>query len=95
MARLSAFFRDLKTSVASTPGTTVLVSHGGALSSLVNLVMLAEGHVVCAPSIEPSRFWNCSISEILFERDPPTIVRWADIAHLDASRKLANVDEAI
>lgn len=92
-ARLSDFFRDLRASAAQTPGTTVLVSHGGALSALTNTVMFPEGHVVLAPGIEPSRFWNCSISEIDLTQEPAVLRRWADVSHLSSTTQVANVDE--
>lgn len=92
-ARLRAFFHDLRASAEQTPGTTVLVSHGGALSALTNTVMVPDGHVVLAPHVEPSRFWNCSITEIDVTSVPAVLHRWADVPHLDTGNQVANVDE--
>ena len=73
----------------------VLVSHGGAISSLIHHVIVRSGDAVFAPSITPHRCWNCSISDIHLPADAPgVIVRWADVSHLeDAAHKVVNVDE--
>lgn len=89
----------------------VLVSHGAALNGLLNHVVLAEGYATTADGVEPSRLWNCSVSEVVMPvaRDGETrpasalrgsIVRWADIAHLGDAEPgknvpLRNVDEKI
>lgn len=92
-ARLQSFYEELHASAPQ--GTTVLVSHGGAMSALMHSVLLPLGHVVAAPGLVASRFWNCSITEIDLDARPPTVVRWADTAHLASTEpQVANVDEA-
>lgn len=73
------------------------MSHGGAISSLVNAVIVPNGYATYGPSIQPCRFWNCSISDIHIYKDQPgEIVRWADVAHLEEpAHKVVNVDENI
>lgn len=94
--RLASFWDDLVADVrASAPRVVVLVSHGGALSTLVNQVLLPRGDVVLREDLEPSRFWNCSITDIHLRADAPgLVVRWADTAHLDEATHVVNVDEA-
>lgn len=98
VARLQSFWHDLMKDMKAQPSVVVLVSHGGAISTLVNQVVVPEGHAVHGPGITPSRFWNCSISDIhLYDHPskPGTIVRWADVSHLhEATHKVVNVDEA-
>ncbi|KAI3626390.1 hypothetical protein CBS9595_001751 [Malassezia furfur] len=94
-SRLRAFYDDLRVMAARTPGTTVLVSHGGALSALTNTVLFADGHVELAPDVQPSRFWNCSISEIDLTSTPAVLRRWADVAHLTDPSRVVNVDEGL
>lgn len=97
VARLASFWQDLVQSVRAAPSVVVLVSHGGALSTLMNRVVLPSGGAALARGIEPSRFWNCSISEIEFYEDAartPTVVRWADVSHLaETTHRVVNVDE--
>ncbi|WFD17963.1 phosphoglycerate mutase (2,3-diphosphoglycerate-independent) [Malassezia caprae] len=95
-ARLASFWDDLVADVrVSAPRLVVLVSHGGALSTLVNQVLLTRGDVVLHEGLEPSRFWNCSITDIhLRAEEPGLIVRWADTAHLEEATHVVNVDEA-
>lgn len=45
--------------------TVVLVSHGGAISALMNQVLVAGRYCLVPPNVAPSRFWNCSITELL------------------------------
>lgn len=93
--RLVSFWQDLKRDARENPSIIVLVSHGGAISSLVHNVIVPSGDAVFAPSITPTRCWNCSISDIHLPADTPgIIVRWADVSHLDdAAHKVVNVDE--
>ncbi|WFD29266.1 phosphoglycerate mutase (2,3-diphosphoglycerate-independent) [Malassezia sp. CBS 17886] len=98
--RLEHFWRDLVASLAGRDGEViVLVSHGGAISTLVNHVIVPQGHATPAPHVRPSRFWNCSISELVIPTNDEggSIVRWSDIAHLaEANGKhVENVDEVV
>ncbi|AYO42871.1 uncharacterized protein DNF11_1921 [Malassezia restricta CBS 7877] len=93
--RLASMWEDLKRDAQASPSIIVLVSHGGAISSLIHHVIVRSGDAVFAPSITPHRCWNCSISDIHLPADAPgVIVRWADVSHLeDAAHKVVNVDE--
>ncbi|PKI85855.1 phosphoglycerate mutase (2,3-diphosphoglycerate-independent) [Malassezia vespertilionis] len=94
--RLAHFWDDLRREMGPNgSGTILLVSHGAALSSLVNTVMLANGHATCSETTKPSRFWNCSISEVDMSTFPAQIVRWADVSHLSDAPQSLNVDEAV
>lgn len=95
-ARLASFWDDLVADVrVSSPRVVVLVSHGGALSTLVNQVLLPRGDVELHRDLEPTRFWNCSITDIHLRADEPgRLVRWADTAHLEEATHVVNVDEA-
>ena len=44
--------------------TVLLVSHGSALSNLMNNVLLRKGYVTIKTAVPPHRIANCSISEI-------------------------------
>lgn len=95
--RLASFWDDFVAEVRATaPPVVVLVSHGGALSTLVHQVLLPRGHIQLADDIEPTRFWNCSITDIhLGQEGPGHLVRWADTAHLrETAHQVVNVDEA-
>ena len=94
-ARLDRFFQDIRSVAAQQEGITVVVSHGGALSCLMNTVMLPSGQVVLAPNVTPSRFWNCSMTEIGLGQSPATLTRWADTQHLTESSQVINVDESL
>ncbi|WFC98595.1 phosphoglycerate mutase (2,3-diphosphoglycerate-independent) [Malassezia yamatoensis] len=94
-ARLDSFFQDIRPSAAQSEGVTVIVSHGGALSCLMNNVMLPSGQVVLEPHVTPSRFWNCSITEISLGQSPAILSRWADTMHLTESSEVINVDESL
>ncbi|WFD33909.1 phosphoglycerate mutase (2,3-diphosphoglycerate-independent) [Malassezia cuniculi] len=95
IARLGEFWEDLTRS-PDPDRTVAIVSHGGALSSLMNYV-LTNDRVKCAAGVEPSRFWNCSLSEINVPTEGPgTVISWADVRHLHAGEShVRNVDEAI
>lgn len=104
--RLSQFWAQLQRDLEADPeknACVVLVSHGAALSALLNHVLLAEGHAVRASHVAPSRLWNCSVSEVVVPAahgKVAEIVRWADVAHLDVAKPgtnvpLRNVDESI
>lgn len=93
--RLGSFWEEL-TRVRDPACIVAIVSHGSALSTLMNYI-LGRGSAQCAPGVEPSRFWNCSTSEITM---PPsgagTVLSWADVRHLHAGEShVRNVDEAI
>ncbi|PWY99032.1 phosphoglycerate mutase-like protein [Testicularia cyperi] len=45
--------------------TVVLVSHGAAISALINQVLLPGRYCIVPPTVLPSRIWNCSITEII------------------------------
>ncbi len=69
--RLASFWNDLVTRAAvpdSDPAerteTVVLVSHGAAISALMNQVLTPGRYCLVPPSVVPSRFWNCSITEL-------------------------------
>lgn len=51
--------------VQTTPQTVIVVSHGGAISALMNYVMMLGGTDVLAPGVAKSRMWNCSVTEVL------------------------------
>lgn len=76
--RLASFWNDLITrpsssservSGASGEGlrseTVVLVSHGAAISALMNQVLIPGRYCLVPPTVTPSRFWNCSITELV------------------------------
>lgn len=72
--RLASFWNDLITrvvedtesaSLTNTTETIVLVSHGAAISALMNQVLIPGRYCITPPSVVPSRFWNCSISEVV------------------------------
>lgn len=94
-ARLSSFWDELTRSRDQTH-TVAVVSHGGALSTLMNHI-LGSGSAQCAPGVVPSRFWNCSLAEIKMPLSGTgTVFSWADVRHLDAGEsRVRNVDEAI
>jgi len=48
----------------------LLVSHGAAISSLLNDVLLSGQYIQLAPDVQVSRFGNCSITELIV----PTIL---------------------
>ena len=93
--RLVSFWNELIDEVRKNPSVVVLVSHGGAISSLINQVIVPSGDVEYGPGVTPCRFWNCSLTEIyIAESGPGVIVRWADVSHLaEATHKVVNVDE--
>ena len=93
--RLVSFWNELIDEVRKSPSVVVLVSHGGAISSLVNQIIVPSGDVEYGPGVTPCRFWNCSLTEIhVVESGPGVIVRWADVSHLaEATHKVVNVDE--
>ncbi|SPO27433.1 uncharacterized protein UTRI_10550 [Ustilago trichophora] len=77
--RLGSFWNDLITRPSANVGadtgqgekvdgveTVVLVSHGAAISALMNQVLIPGRYCFVPPTVTPSRFWNCSISEIFF-----------------------------
>ncbi|KAJ1023512.1 hypothetical protein NDA16_003129 [Ustilago loliicola] len=76
--RLASFWNDLVTrpnTNASAAGkevteTVVLVSHGAAISALMNQVLVPGRYVGVPPNVVPSRFWNCSITELLIPTIP-------------------------
>lgn len=69
--RLASFWNDLVTRVSKQDSpstateTVVLVSHGAAISALMNQVLIPGRYCITPPSVVPSRFWNCSISEVV------------------------------
>ncbi|KAM0707135.1 hypothetical protein Q7P35_006466 [Cladosporium inversicolor] len=58
--------------------TVLLVSHGAAISSLLNDVLLAGQYIHLLPDVQVSRFGNCCITELVV----PTIL---DHRHLSSS----------
>ncbi|KDN36558.1 phosphoglycerate mutase-like protein [Tilletiaria anomala UBC 951] len=50
--------------------TVLVVSHGSALTNLFGGVLLREEHAVVASGVEPGRFANCSITEIIYPSRP-------------------------
>ncbi|SNX85516.1 uncharacterized protein MEPE_04225 [Melanopsichium pennsylvanicum] len=67
--RLGSFWNDLVTRTGEVNDdkieTVVLVSHGAAISALMNQVLIPGRYLLVPPSVQPSRFWNCSITELL------------------------------
>ncbi len=73
--RLASFWNDLVTrqgrwfrctyGATDATETVVLVSHGAAISALMNQVLVPGRYCLVPPTVVPSRFWNCSITEIL------------------------------
>ncbi|KIS69598.1 uncharacterized protein UMAG_02133 [Mycosarcoma maydis] len=71
--RLASFWNDLVTRTAPDHAsesqerieTVVLVSHGAAISALMNQVLVPGRYCIVPTNITPSRFWNCSITELL------------------------------
>lgn len=69
--RLASFWNDLVTRTAPSEGpteateTVVLVSHGAAISALMNQVLVPGRYCLVPPTVTPARFWNCSITEII------------------------------
>lgn len=72
--RLGSFWNDLVTREAQqlesehwtdNTETVVLVSHGAAISALMNQVLIPGRYCIVPPSVIPSRFWNCSITELV------------------------------
>ncbi|TKY86165.1 hypothetical protein EX895_004990 [Sporisorium graminicola] len=67
--RLASFWNDLVTREGKATGekteTVVLVSHGAAISALMNQVLVPGRYCIVPPTVVPSRFWNCSITELL------------------------------
>lgn len=83
--RLGSFWNDLVTRPVSDTDqarqgkegvteTVVLVSHGGAISALMNQVLVPGRYVFVPPSVTPSRFWNCSITELLVPTIPTSSI---------------------
>ena len=62
--RLVSIWNELIDEVRKNPSVVVLVSHGGAISSLVNQVIVPSGDVEYGPGVTPCRFWNFSLKEI-------------------------------
>ncbi|EPQ26857.1 uncharacterized protein PFL1_05492 [Pseudozyma flocculosa PF-1] len=50
--------------------TVLLVSHGAAISALLGEVLVSGQYVELAQGVQPSRLWNCSITEILVPTIP-------------------------
>ncbi|SPO27089.1 uncharacterized protein UTRI_10550_B [Ustilago trichophora] len=74
--RLASFWNDLITRPNSNSNaaqadkqddveTVVLVSHGAAISALMNQVLIPGRYCFVPLGVTPSRFWNCSISELV------------------------------
>ncbi len=68
--RLGSFWNDFVTRTSShrqseEVETVVLVSHGAAISALMNQVLVPGRYCIVPPEVVPSRFWNCSITELL------------------------------
>lgn len=87
--RLASFWNDLVTRPTATAvasdevETVVLVSHGAAISALMNQVLVPGRYCIVPPTVTPARFWNCSITEILV----PVIPTSSTIQAGDVSRK--------
>ncbi|KAJ1035806.1 hypothetical protein NDA13_000465 [Ustilago tritici] len=90
--RLGSFWNDLVTQPTTSGGdggkesteTVVLVSHGAAISALMNQVLVPGRYVIVPPSVVPSRFWNCSITELLVPTIPSST---SEVQAGDLSRK--------
>ncbi|KAJ9480255.1 Broad-specificity phosphatase [Pseudozyma hubeiensis] len=71
--RLASFWNDLVTrtvtgqldDVPENTETVVLVSHGAAISALMNQVLVPGRYAIVPTDVTPARFWNCSITELL------------------------------
>lgn len=92
--RLASFWNDLVTRTVSTQQasgeqaedrteTVVLVSHGGAISALMNQVLVPGRYCLVSPTVAPSRFWNCSLTELLV----PVIHTRSSVKPGDLARK--------
>ncbi|CDU26046.1 uncharacterized protein SPSC_06213 [Sporisorium scitamineum] len=88
--RLAGFWNDLVTRTGEVGKggrveTVVVVSHGAAISALMNQVLVPGRYCIVPPNVVPSRFWNCSITELYV----PVITTWASstVSPGDLSRK--------
>ncbi|EST04753.1 Histidine phosphatase superfamily, clade-1 [Kalmanozyma brasiliensis GHG001] len=67
--RLAGFWNDLVTRTGKIEGerteTVVLVSHGAAISALMNQVLVPGRYVMLREGVVPARLWNCSVTELL------------------------------
>lgn len=60
--------------------TVALVAHGAALSSLLNVL---SSYAAMAEGVNPSRLWNCSITEVIVGLDDGD-GEWQDVDEADA-----------
>ncbi|CAO1613812.1 unnamed protein product [Sympodiomycopsis kandeliae] len=56
--------------------TVAIVGHGAALSSLLNVL---SNYSTLARGVQPSRLWNCSITEIVVGIESSSEQEWEDI----------------
>lgn len=90
--RLAGFWNDLVTRTGEVgreerTETVVLVSHGGAISALMNQVLVPGRYCIVPPEVVPSRFWNCSITELLVPVITTSAASLASVPAGDLSRK--------
>lgn len=74
------------------PWNILVASHGGFIGTLV-MNLLGRGRLRCADGVVIGRCWNGSISEIeLGEDEKGTVVRYADLSHLQEDVVEGNAD---
>ncbi|SJX62511.1 uncharacterized protein SRS1_13359 [Sporisorium reilianum f. sp. reilianum] len=82
--RLAGFWNDLVTRTGTGENgrteTVVLVSHGAAISALMNQVLVPGRYCIVPAHVVPSRFWNCSITELLVPVIPTSAASTSSIA---------------